>query len=241
LATYSGSLVLLNRNTGSRLRATFDPRQSGTEVEVDLAHLEPGGAVTGEVLPSGSVLDRWRLPDGREIEGSLVDVASPVLMLRAADVGVDGTESRQELSSRHDLLADIEVLRTSAAEVCGLIREGAPSRAVPRVSLILPASKDTGADVDTRNVSLQRIHHAIPATSAMCVAAASRIPGTIAQAMATPSWPDRVTIAHPRGVVHLNIAMTQEGSGSPPHVDHVGGTHTTRTLMTGTAFPGETP
>jgi 2-methylaconitate cis-trans-isomerase PrpF len=245
-AAYAGqSLVLRNLNTGRRLRSTFMPVPAGAAVEVRLDHLDPGGAVTGRLLPTGAVTDTWCLRDGREVEVSLVDVTSPVLMLRAEDVGVDGTEDRAGLGARKDLLDELELLRARAAEVCGLVTAGGPSRAVPRVSLLLPATRAPDADLVAVNLSLQRVHHAMPATSAMCVAAAARIPGTVAHVLVgghDPGFPPApVRLRHPRGTVHVSVALSADASGGPPHVDHVGATSTTRTLMSGTAFPGGTP
>jgi 2-methylaconitate cis-trans-isomerase PrpF len=241
-ATYACEpVVLLNRNTGRRLRATFEPAAAGATVEVRLDHLDPGGAVTGRLLPTGAVSHTWSLRDGREVEVSLVDVTAPVLMLRAEDVGVDGTEDRAKLGARQDLLQELELLRLRAAEACGLVTESGPSRAIPRVSLLLAPADASDADLVAVNLSLQRVHHAMPATSAMCVAAASRIPGTVAHAVARGGDPETVRIRHLRGSVHVSVAVTPDASGGPPHVDHVGATHTTRTLMSGTAFPGGTP
>lgn len=240
-------LTLLNRNTGRRLRSVFEvvdgvPRRNGDHVlpgvpgsasPVRVEHLDPGGAVSGRVLPTDSPVGTWVTREGRDVRASLVDVASPVLLVRADDLGLTGREDRAELSSRTSLLETLEDLRQRAAQACGLTGPAETHRAVPRISIVSSAQSDD-EDLHTQNLSMQRVHHAVPATTALCVAAAARIEGTVAHDLvAGRTDPDTVRVGHPRGVVTLHVAQHDDGT-----ISAVGATGTSRTLMTGTAYPG---
>lgn len=168
---------------------------------------------------------------------TVADVTSPVMMVRAADLGLTGRESRAELAADKGLLEDLESVRAELAAELGHTSAGGPSRAVPRVA-ILSAPTGPGRDVETRSISLQRVHHAVPATSAMCVAAAARIGGTVACDLvsgdAMGEGPGVTRVGHLRGVLEVRTDLA--GAGALRRIVSVGGTGTTRTVMTGTAL-----
>jgi hypothetical protein len=84
---------MLNRNTGSRIIAHVPVAGGraatsgncvvagvpGSGAPVITEYLDPGGAVLGALLPTGSPLDVVRAPRSGPVEVSLVDVAGPVV------------------------------------------------------------------------------------------------------------------------------------------------------------------
>src|SRR5499427_5914541 len=70
-------------------RGDFDlPGVAGRGARIVLDFVEPGGAGTGRLLPTG------RPRDGVEgVEASLVDASIPMVFVRARDLGLKGTES----------------------------------------------------------------------------------------------------------------------------------------------------
>ena len=64
---------------------------AGTGAPIRLSFLEPGGATTGKVLPTGNARDTLTIPGLGEIEVSLVDSANPVVFVDAKSLGLDGT------------------------------------------------------------------------------------------------------------------------------------------------------
>jgi len=232
-------LVLLNLNTGVRIRSRFEIAGGRAVEEGDCViagvpgagapvvtdYLDPAGSVTGKLFPTGSRRDRVA---GCDV--SIVDVASPHAFVRAADIGLTGSESPDELNAQPDVLDRVEEIRSAAAARIGL-----QSAAIPRMVLVsTPASDD--AHLVIRASSMQKIHHASPMTAALCTGAASRLAGTIAYEAAVDDGIGPVRIRHPKGMVEITVEV------DGVHVRSTGVVRTVRRLLTGTAHvPIPTP
>jgi 2-methylaconitate isomerase len=166
---------------------------SGIGARIRLDFLDPGGAGTGKLLPTGNTVDRLRLPDGSTIEASIVDAANPVAFVRATELGVSGTELPEVLRGNRDLLAQLEAIRAAAAVVMGLAASAeeasARSKSIPKVAMVtspadavlldrstLPADR---VDFVVRTISMGVPHNAVPLTGGMCAAVAANIEGTL--------------------------------------------------------------
>ncbi len=73
------------------------PGVAGTGSAVRLEFLDPGGAGTGKLLPTGRASDAFDAADLRGIEVSMVDAANPCVFVEAAAVGASGAETPEEL------------------------------------------------------------------------------------------------------------------------------------------------
>lgn len=185
-------------------------------------YLDPAGSVTGTLFPTGA---RTELLGGHEV--SLVDVASPYLFVRASSFGLGGAEAPSELNTRAALLAELEVLREEAGR-----RIGVQSMAIPRMVLL-----SDGADLRVQATSMGRVHHALPMTGALCIAAAARLNGTVVQQVCrAPSGAgvgagslDVVRICHPKGSVEATVRIDGE------QVLSAGVVRTARRLLSGMA------
>ena len=62
----------------------------GTGARIALDFLDPGGAVTGQLLPTGRAQDTLEVPGLAAIAASLVDATNPMVFVRAKDLGLDG-------------------------------------------------------------------------------------------------------------------------------------------------------
>jgi 2-methylaconitate cis-trans-isomerase PrpF len=82
-------------------------------------------------------------------------------------------------------------------------------------------------------LSMQKVHHAFAATGLMCLAAAARLPGTIANEICRPATGDGVRIGHPKGVAEVGVVL---GAGAMPTVEAVVVARTARRLMAGEAY-----
>ena len=223
---------------------------SGTGSEVKLDFLEPGGAVTGKLLPTGAVTNEiLDETDGKTFQVSIVDACNATLFLRAGDLGIDGTELPDALEAIDGLMDRIERLRTRAGVLMGL---GATPEEVPlsnpKVAMVsnpteyrtLDGSNVTPSDHDilVRAVSMERIHRATPLTTGMSIAAAALIPGTLAaQAARITSGEDGVVrVGHPSGVVVVGADVQ---TGDNLHVGKTTVYRTARRLMEGSVLiPG---
>jgi 2-methylaconitate cis-trans-isomerase PrpF len=88
---------------------------AGTAAPVLLNFLDAWGSVTGKLFPTGARIDTI---DGLPI--TCIDAAMPLMMLRAADLGLSGRERPAELDANTALLARIESLRLQAGLRMGL-------------------------------------------------------------------------------------------------------------------------
>ncbi|VAW18087.1 4-oxalomesaconate tautomerase, partial [hydrothermal vent metagenome] len=87
----------------------------GNASPVLLEFADIAGSTCGALLPSGNVLD--------EVEGinvTLIDNGMPTIVLQAKDMGISGTESRDELEANGALRERLEKIRLSAAQLMNL-------------------------------------------------------------------------------------------------------------------------
>lgn len=231
-----------NTNTAKIIRSSFAVDATRTRYDgsftipgvgspgapIRLDFLDPGGASTGRLLPTGHVRDCLDVPGRDPVEVSLVDAANAVVFVRADDVALRGNESPDELESRRDVLDLLETLRRAAAVRMGIatdLADAATTTSIPFVCVVGPtrdsitlsgdqiAARD--AHVVARAMSNGQPHRALPLTVALCVAVASRLDDSVvAQLLAHPS-PDVVRIATPSGVLEVDAAVLEhEGNWS---------------------------
>src|SRR2546429_5804362 len=75
------------------------PGVAGTGAPVRLDFLDPGGAGTGKLLPTGNSLDRLEVPAFGAIEASMIDAANPCVFVMATALGMTGTEMPDDLEA----------------------------------------------------------------------------------------------------------------------------------------------
>src|SRR5262245_15103050 len=116
-------VMIYNVNTESRIEAvvqtpgrkvvyTGDARIDGvpgTAAPIILNFMDVVGSVAGKMLPTGNARD---VIDGVEV--TLIDVAMPMIMMRAKDFGLTGYEGRPEINPNKELFARIEPIRLEA-------------------------------------------------------------------------------------------------------------------------------
>jgi 2-methylaconitate isomerase len=225
---------------------------SGTGARIQLDWLEPGGAGTGRLLPTGNVIDRLKLPDGATIEASIVDAANPVAFVRAAELGVSGTELPEVLRANRELLARLEAIRATAAVAIGLAASteeaSARSKSIPKIAMVtrprdavlldrstLPAD---GVDLVVRMISMGVPHNAVPLTGGMCAAVAANIGGTIAHeaTRAGAQTREALRVGHASGVLEVAAKVERANDWYARHATVF---RTARRLMKGEVYiPG---
>lgn len=209
-----------------RARAEGDFRIPGVPfsgARIDLEFVEPGGSMTGRLLPTGRPADVLTLADGRRFTVSIVDAANPVVFADAAELGLTGSELPAELEARPEIMATLEELRGRAAEMLGIVREpreaAAVSPGVPKVAyvaapreyattsgVVLPAGC---MDLQGRFLSMGTAHRSYPVTGAICTAAAAVVQGTVVHAASRATLregePAVVRIGNPYGAMDAKI------------------------------------
>ena len=199
----------------------------GTAAPVMLYFSGVVGSITGKLLPTGQARETI---DG--IELSCVDVAVPMITMRAADLGKTGYESKAELDADQELLARLEAIRVVASERMGM---GDPTgKVVPKLCLI--SAPRAGGSINARYFVPQECHATFPLVGGMCLAATSVIAGAVTDGIAQigDAQAQSVVIEHPVGQLETMIEF--EGSRAAPHVTRVGFVRTARRLMEGNLY-----
>jgi 2-methylaconitate cis-trans-isomerase PrpF len=233
-------LALFNTNTGKRVVASFAldeagqaavrgdyelPGVAGSGAPIRLDFQDPGGAVTGRLLPGGQPRETLLVPGVGPLEVSIVDASAAVVFVRARDLGAGGSETPAELTGRPELLRRLEQIRLSGAVRAGLARDLAEAaercRAMPKIALVAPAGESrlldgrtqpaAAVDLLLRMISMGQAHNALPLTGACCAAVAARIEGTlVAEALAAPAGGATLRLGHPSGTLEVDATVERE-------------------------------
>jgi 2-methylaconitate cis-trans-isomerase PrpF len=219
---------------------------AGTSAPIRLDFLDPAGAGTGRLLPTGSVVDRLETATFGPLMASMVDAANPTVFVALDALGLDGSPSAADLAGDPRLMQGFEDIRIAAAQAMGLIETAEEGRTrlrnLPLVALVAAphdtrlASGDTlaaaDADIVVRMISAGQPHKATPLTGAMCVAVAARLEGSVVHKVARPSPASAdQRIAHPSGT--LTVAAEIAGADGKIEVRSATVYRTARRLMEG--------
>ncbi len=176
----------------------------GTSAAVPLEFLDTAGSSCGALLPTGNAVD---LING--VECTLIDNGMPVVVMRASDMGISGTESREELEANSELRAKLEAIRLQAGPMMNL--GDVTEKSVPKMSMVSEAT-DGGA-LSTRTFIPHRCHASIGVLGAVSVATAAILPNSPAASVANLPEGNRKTLAveHPIGEMTVVIDIDQDG------------------------------
>lgn len=222
---------------------------AGTGSPIRLDFLDPGGAGTGALLPTGAPVDTLELPDGSSVAASIVDATNLCVYVRAADVGLAGTELPAEFRGKVAVIARLEAIRAAAAVKLGIaatIPEATRfSRSIPKIAIIAPSSNSAtlsgkilraeDCDIQVRMLSMGVPHLAIPLTGGLCVGVARQIEATLVHECARPiSEGAMFRVGHGSGVLPVEAVVTRKNSNW--HAERASVYRTARVLMTGRVF-----
>src|SRR5690606_18926894 len=161
----------------------------GTAARVRESCPEAAGANCGALLPTGHAGD---VIDG--VEATLIDNGMPVVVMRAADLGVTGNESREELDANDALKARLESIRLAAGPLMNL--GNVADKSVPKMTLVSPPVR--GGAINTRTFIPRRCHASIGVLGAVSVATACMLPDSPAGRIAALGAGRRtVSVEHP--------------------------------------------
>jgi 4-oxalomesaconate tautomerase len=199
---------------------------TGAAIRLDFEGI--AGSSCGTLLPTGRAVD--------EVEGlgvTLVDNGMPVVVLRAADLGVTGYETCADLEANTILRDTLERVRLAAGPAMGLGDVAATT--VPKLTLV--AQPRAGGALATRTFIPHRCHDAIGVLGAVSVATAALLPeGPAADVAALDgAGTGTVTVEHPTGTFDAAVEMRMVDG--VPVVERAGIIRTARKLMDGTVFP----
>ncbi len=197
----------------------------GTSAAVPLVFKNIAGANCGSLLPTGQIQNAI---DGKTV--TLIDNGMPTVLLKAADLGISGYETREELDA-NDILKDaLESIRLQAGPMMNL--GDVTEKSVPKMTLLAPA-KNNGV-IMTRTFIPHRCHATIGVFCAVSVATACIMKGSVAFDIATPSSGlNRVLdVEHPLGKTSTLLNLDAEEK-----LESAGMLRTARKLFSGRVFP----
>ena len=198
----------------------------GTSAPVTCEFKETAGSTCGALYPSGNLKDSV---DGVDV--TLIDNGMPVVILRASDFGISGTESRDELDGNTALKRRLEDIRLQVGPLMNL--GDVTEKSVPKISLV-SAPMHHGC-ISTRTFIPHRCHASIGVLGAVSVATAAITPGTVAYPMAEVPDGDEKTlpVEHPTG--EMTVVAYTNGDG----LQSAALLRTARKLFEGTVYPLE--
>jgi 4-oxalomesaconate tautomerase len=234
-------VMIFNVNTNSRIEATVQTPGGVVEYEGDtaidgvpgtaapvlLSFMDVVGSKTGALLPTGQAKD---VIEGVEV--TCIDVAMPMVIMRAADLDKTGYEGKAEIDHDAAFFARIERIRRIGGERMGL--GDVAGKVIPKVGLLAPPR--TGGSVTSRYFVPHNLHAAHAVTGAVCVASCCALEDSVAAGIARMegSGREQVRIEHPSG--KIDVVLETEGQGAAMQIVRAGLVRTARKLMAGEVY-----
>ncbi|KAI5856898.1 PrpF protein [Tricharina praecox] len=243
LGRRKATLNLLNTNTGKIVCTQFPVERStglamlneseiaiagvaGKGSRVVLEFLDPAGAKTGKLLPTGRPRDEVVLTSGQKVVVSCVDATNPTVFVAATHI-FPSLDDFFAVSWPDAVFPTLEEIRQAAAVKMGL---DPTTQAQPKICLVAPPSGTLDfCHIAAKALSMGALHKAIPSTVALCLAAAACVQGSVIHELVGDGNGD-VGVEIPGGVVGLKARFEGE------RVTSVAIERTARKLMRGEVY-----
>ena len=196
----------------------------GTSSPIPLTFKDTAGSSCGALLPTGHSMD---VIDGTDV--TCIDNGMPTVVLRAADMDISGSETREELEANDKLRQRLESIRLQAGPKMNL--GDVSDKTVPKMTMVsLPTD---GGAISTRTFIPHRCHASIGVLGAVSVATACLISGSVAAPLArVPDGSSKsLQIEHPIGQTTIIANLDDNGI-----VDSAAIVRTARKLIDGIVF-----
>ena len=217
-----------------------------------LHFVDPGGSVTGKLLPTGNARDVIEIPGMGQVSVSIVDAANPVVFVRARDLGLKGTEI-DEIDASAEIRQKLESIRGRVAVMMGLAsspQEASEiSQDVPKMAFVSEPQdyravtgrivRKEEINLTARMMSMGTLHKAIALTGAICTAGAARVEETILHSLLDKNHSEakEIRIGHPGGIIPVGAEVDKKGNSYEFKEAVVG--RTARRLMDGYVYVPE--
>ncbi len=200
----------------------------GTAAPVAMYLFDQVGGKTGKLMPTGKIKEQIQ-----GIDVTLLDAGSTMVLMKASDLGMDGTEGEDFFKKNITLMEKVEKIRLEAGERMGLgdVRESV----LPKVAILSKPRKE-GTNITSRYLTPHTLHPSHAVTGAICIGTALKIKGSVANEVGITNEKDReiVVIEHPSGVIEVSIEIEKKGDAI--NVKKVGTVRTVRKIMEGQVF-----
>lgn len=192
----------------------------GTGAKIELSFMDPGGAITGRLLPTRNAVDEIVIDSGERFFVTIVDAGNPTAFIRAEDLGLKGTELPEPFERDALNKARLEAIRKKVGDLAGI--PASPS--IPKISFVAPSQNyktTTGKEIRKDEVNLLarvmamgKLHKTFAITAGVPAAAAAVIPGSIINSVIGSTGSDlmerELIIGHPSGQMDVGVRAKQE-------------------------------
>ncbi|MTH99104.1 4-oxalomesaconate tautomerase [Roseibium sp. RKSG952] len=213
----------------------YDGRSSidgvpGTAAPIRLQFMRVAGSMTGALLPTGKPQET--------IEGvsvTCMDVAMPMVIARAGDLGVTGYETASELDANRALLRKMEAIRVVAGERMGL--GDVHTSVAPKFGLLAPSHE--GGTACVRYFMPWNCHPTLAVTGSQCLASCLLAPDTVGEGLieGPHDTPAAISLEHPMG--KMDVLVDYEETSAGFQIKSAGLLRTARKLAAGEVYvPG---
>ncbi len=232
-------LMIRNVNTESFIEATVQTPNGivsyegdtaidgipGTSAAISLKFFNITGSKSGQLLPTGNVRDTIE-----GVEVTCIDVAMPMVIALAKDVGKTGYETRVALEAEQLFLDHIEAIRRKAGERMGF--GDVSESVVPKFALVSPA-REGGHFASRYFTQYGKCHPAYAVSGSICVSACSALTGSTVHEVVQPDerYPELTQVEHPSGVI--DVAMDLKVEDGQLEVISGGSIRTARRIFSG--------
>ncbi|PXX38841.1 4-oxalomesaconate tautomerase [Aquitalea magnusonii] len=177
----------------------------GSAAAIELRFADVAGSSCGALYPTGQAQD---VVNGVAV--SCIDNGMPVVLLRAADLGITGYESPAELDANDSFKRELEAIRLAIGPRMGL--GDVSERVVPKMTLL--AAPINGGAIHTRTFIPKKCHDAIGVLGAASVATGCANPATVAgDLVALNEGSAAISVEHPTG--EFTIRLTAQADAAP--------------------------
>ncbi|KAG5336762.1 hypothetical protein C0989_011866 [Termitomyces sp. Mn162] len=213
---------------------------TGKSSTIVLDFIDPAGARTGKLLPTGSSLDHLVIlpsqgSSERTIRCSCIDATNPTIFVSYSDLAKFLPMAEYIEGKPTDVGPTLEQIRRTAAVKMGL---DPTAQAQPKIAILrAPHTDDDYAqkvDIVIHALSMGVLHKAVPMTVGLCVGVASSIRHSLAWEIcqgSDRSKTDMVRLRHPGGVVDVGADFEEFGEVKSAKVVRTG-----RRLMEGAVW-----
>ena len=170
----------------------------GTASPIELNFMDVAGSSVGALLPTGQPLDTIN-----GIDVTCIDVAMPMVIARAADFDLTGSETQHELNKNRDFFERMEAIRLAAGHKMGM--GDCTESVTPKFGLLGP-SPDQG-HILARYFMPWEVHPTMAVTGSQAMASCAIMPGTVAEGMMfiPRKKPANIVLHHPMGKMNVVV------------------------------------
>jgi 4-oxalomesaconate tautomerase len=177
----------------------------GRAAPIDTVFSDFCGGRTGTLFPTGSPADRFG-----GVTVTAINAGVCAVIAEAAEFGLTGDESPQQLNAARAMLERLESVRLRSAVTMGL--GDVRGRVLPKVMLV---SKSARGQIRSRYFVPDSCHPGHAVSGAICLATAATVRETVVgRLLAQPFAAGTFAIEHPSGMMSIEIIRPSGGFGS---------------------------